>query len=184
LGAIFRPRQSGNWLTRFSYSRQDSVAEEEQSGTGPGEWGGGVALEFSPGWVVVGDGRFGLWEKGDLGPRDSRTPQSPLWLSLGVERLARAGVRGAPLQRWSYRAGLFYRQHYWPEQNGESAVDLGGALGFSVPAPAQRGTFHFAGEVGRRGSEKFGALETFVRLSLTVEMNERWFQRTKPRIPE
>jgi hypothetical protein len=184
IGALFRPRQTGTWISDFSYIHQDSVAETRRSVSGPGEWGAGMAFEFVPGWMAVGDGRFGLWKKGDLGPNDPRTPVAPYWLSLGVERLARAGTRISPMQKWGCRGGLFYRRQYWPEQNGETVTDIGGALGFSVPAPAQRGVLHFAGEVGRRGSESYGALETFVRFSLTVEMNERWFQRTKPRTPQ
>lgn len=184
LGLIFRPRQQGNWVTRFSYINQDSVAELEESGEGPGEWGVGIAWKVAEGWMLVGDGRSGLWKTGDLGPRDPRTPVSPLWLSAGVERLARSETHGSPLQKWGYRAGIFYRQQHWPEQNGEKVVDLGGAVGLSVPAPAQRGAIHLAAEVGRRGSEKFGALETFTRFTLMIELNEQWFQRPKPRIPQ
>lgn len=184
LGARFRPRQQGNWTTKDSYANQDSVAETQESGDGPGDWGAGVAWGFSPGWMAVADGWLGQWKAGDLGPRDARTPVRPVWLALGVERLARFGPRISPWNNWGYRAGLFYRQHHWPEQNGQTAADVGGAAGVSIPASGHRGTLHLAGEFGQRGSEDFGARETFVRFSLMVEMSERWFQRPKPRIPK
>jgi hypothetical protein len=183
-GAVFRPRQQGNWVTRHSYANQDSVAEEEESGSGPGELGAGVAWEFSQRWMAVADGWVGQWKKGDLGPRDDRTPVQPVWFSVGVERLARFGPRLSPWQKWGYRAGLFYRQHYWPEQNGEKAADIGGAVGVSIPVSNRAGAFHLAAEVGQRGSETFGAREIFTRFSLMVEANERWFQRPKPRVPK
>lgn len=184
LGALFRPRQSGNWNMKFSYAEQDSIAETEESGSSPGEVGFGVAWRFSPRWMIVGDSRIGQWKDGDLGPRDSRRPENPLWLSIGFERLARFGSRVSPFDKWGYRAGLFYRKHYWPRQNGEDAIDIGGALGFSIPAPGRKGALHFAGEIGRRGSEDFGAQETFMRFSIMLEANERWFVRSKPRIPK
>jgi hypothetical protein len=134
--------------------------------------------------LLVADGRSGLWKTGDLGPNDNRTPVTPLWLSAGVERLSRGETRISPFEKWGYRAGIFYRQHYWPEQSGEKVADMGGALGLSIPAPAGRGAIHLAAEVGRRGSEKLGAIETFSRFTLMLEMNEQWFQRPKPRIPQ
>ncbi len=183
LGVLYHPRLDGNWTTQFSYSEQDSVDEAEKSGRSPGEWGAGAALRFAKRWMVVGDARAGLWQEGDLGPRDTRTPVNPLWLSVGVERLALTKTRISSFEKWGYRAGFFYRKHYWPEQNGETVLDFGGTAGVTIPAPEQRGFLHLAAEVGKRGSEEFGAEETFFRFSLMLEAHESWFKRPKPRLP-
>jgi len=183
LGVLYHPRLEGNWTTQFSYSNQDSVAEDEETGSGPGEWGAGAAFRFAQRWMLVGDVRAGLWQQGDLGPRDTRTPENPLWLSVGVERMALYKTRLSPFEKWGYRAGLFYRKQYWPEQNGETVMDFGGTIGVTIPAPEQRGFLHLAAEVGKRGNENYGAEETFFRFSLMLEATESWFIRPEPRLP-
>ncbi len=189
LGGYFRPRMSGNWTSELSKSGTDSTVKGEMDADGPGEFGVGLSYRLTPGLVGVADVWMGQWSQGDYGVYDAQSqeePQDPLFVSLGIERLARRGLLHSGFDLWGYRAGLFYRKHYWSTASGEAVADLGMSFGTSLPIARSNGWLHWVGEIGQRGldEDKLGATETFFRFSFQIEIGETWFQRTKPRIPD
>jgi hypothetical protein len=140
--------------------------------------------------IGVADMRMGMWEAGDYGisfqGTQAAVPKDPLFLSVGIERQARRAPVFSDLNLWGYRAGAFYRQHYWTAASGEGVKDVGLALGFSIPVAQASGWLHTAAEFGQRGfdEKKLGATEMFARFSFQLEVGETWFQRAKPRLPE
>jgi hypothetical protein len=74
--------------------------------------------------------------------------------------------------------------HYWTNAAGDAVSETGITLGTSAPIGSWRGRLHVAFELGKRGSEDFGATETYLRTSIQIEMSELWFQRGKPRAPK
>jgi hypothetical protein len=190
IGAVYRPRTSGNWRYEYQKSGSDSLVRRERHGDSPGEVLLGLSYHFQPHWIGVLDAQLGQWSAGDLGVMADSSglpaPENPLFLSVGLERAATVEEGKTGAQYWGYRGGLYYRQHYWPKRNGTAVQDLGVTLGASIPVNNGANWVHWAIETGLRGldEKKLGATETYVRTSLQFEMSETWFQRTRPRIPK
>jgi hypothetical protein len=189
LGLVYRPRIPGHWDYTNSKGGGTTI-HRSRSGDAPGEIDFGACYKLSPRFVGVGDVRAGQWAAGDLGiisdSAGTITPENPLFVSVGFERMAGKAPAATGFETWAYRAGLYYRKHYWPLRNGAAVSDYAVTAGLSVPIAGHAGWLHIAAEGGMRGQDetKLGAKETFFRGSLQLEMSETWFERTKPRIPK
>jgi hypothetical protein len=190
VGGFYRPRGTGNRTTELAKSGTDSTIKTDGRADSPGEFGLGVSCKLSPSLVSVADLWMGQWKAGDYGiaaaTPNGTAPRNPTFVSVGLERLARRGPLYSGFDLWSYRAGLFYRQHYWATESGDAVTDIGLSFGTSIPVAKSAGWLHWAGELGKRGMDekKLGATETFFRFSFQVEIGETWFQRSRPRAPE
>ncbi|MBU1983245.1 hypothetical protein KJ815_02430 [bacterium] len=190
IGIVYRPRSTGEWTYEFEKSRSDSIARHERSGGSPGYVKAGISYRFSPRVVGVMDVQSGQWSSDDLGAlADVESPGTvvnPLFLSFGVERLPERSAIRSGFTNWGLRSGAFYRKHYWPKRNGAVVEDVGITFGLSAPLVASTAYLHWANEIGFRGLDenKLGAKETFFRTALEIEVSEKWFQRTRPRIPK
>jgi len=190
IGAAYRPRASGNWTFEFEKNGADSLLKRNKRGELPGHVLFGLSYLLSSRVIGVADMQLGQWKAGDLGAQenitDTRKPENPLFLSVGIERMIGRSVVKPGLNNWGLRGGLYYRKHYWPLENGSAIEDLGVSLGVSAPLSGSQSFLHWAIELGKRGmnENKLGASETFIRSSLEIEVTENWFVRTRPRIPK
>lgn len=190
IGAVFRPRSSGQWRYELSKRGTDSTIERHRSGDSPGQFSLGMGYHLRKNLLGVADFRTGQWSKGDLGIMADRAnlpkPENPLFLSAGIERIAGKPPITSGFQNWGLRSAVFYRKHYWPLRNDKPVEDLGLTVGASIPFDGAQSYLHIAIEGGMRGldDDKLGAGELFFRTSLQLEISETWFQRTKPRIPK
>jgi hypothetical protein len=190
LAATFRPRSRGRWKYSLTKFGTDSTERSNRRGDMPGEVRCGLSYRAGKRLMAVADAQLGQWSRGDLGIMADRAdlpaPQNPLFLSAGVERLAGRPPLYSGWQNWAFRAGAYYRRHYWPLHNGQSVEDLGVTGGFSAPMNGMQTWLHAAFEGGMRGldEDKLGARELFFRTSLQMEFSETWFQRTRPRLPK
>lgn len=189
-GVVFRPQMSGHWDYGLSKSGGGRSLSRRRSGHSPGEIGLGASYRFARRFVGIADIRAGQWQAGDLGiiadSAGTIRPVNPLFLSLGVERQAGHAPIQTGFETWGYRAGLYYRKHYWPLRNNMPVEDFGVTGGVSIPVAGHAGWLHVAAEGGIRGRDenKLGAQETYFRGSLQLEISETWFQKTRPRIPK
>lgn len=190
VGGFYRPRLQGSWTSELSRIGTDATVKRDGRADAPGEVALGFSYRLSPTFIGVADVRLGQWESGDYGmsinQATATSPDNPLFVSFGAERLAGQSPVASGFDLWGYRAGAFYRKHYWTAANDASVEDVGMSLGFSIPVAKSSGRIHAAAELGQRGldEKKLGAQELFARLSFQVEIGETWFQRAKPRIPE
>ena len=185
-GGYYRPSLDGKWTEELTKSETDSVVKRSETRSAPGEFALGLSYKLSPSFTGVADVTVGQWSRGDFGLTNTIEPESPMFVSVGVERLARRTPLYSGFDLWGYRAGLFYRSHYWATATGDPVTDIGLSLGTSIPIAKSSGWLHWAAEVGQRGmdEEKLGATESFFRFSFQVEIGETWFQRRAPRTPQ
>lgn len=188
VGGYFRPRSGGDWeLEIFENDGSKSIVTERDGDT-PSKAGGGLSFQPNDRWFFTADFQTEFWARRDLGilydDNKEIEVKDPLYLSIGVEKLANHDRLGGNLGQWAYRGGLFYRSYYWTNDKGDPVTEFGAVLGTSVPVSAWLGRLHVAQEIGQRGSDDLGATEMFFRTSLQIEMSEKWFQRTNPRIPK
>jgi hypothetical protein len=190
VSAAYRPRFTGHWHYELVKVGSDSAQIRDRDGHSPGRVNLGAAYRFSNAMILTADVQAEQWEKGDLGilvdPSSTVKPVNPLFVSVGVERVAGKSPQQTGFRLVGVRGGLYYRKHYWPEVNGQAVEDIGLTGGMSLPVAASAGWLHVAIEAGLRGLDKskLGARETFLRTSLQLEMGETWFQRTRPRAPK
>ncbi len=190
VGGFYRPRSTGNHVLELTKSGTDSTVKSDDRADSPGEFGFGLSYKLNPSFVGVADVSMGQWSDHDYGFTGTSLAnghvQDPLFVSVGLERLSRRAPLYSGFDLWSYRAGLFYRKHYWVTASGDPVVDLGLSAGASIPIAKSSGWLHWVAEVGKRGMDekKLGATETFFRFSFQIEIAETWFQRTRPRIPQ
>lgn len=99
-------------------------------------------------------------------------------LSLGGEYTP--DVTGKKLlQRMTYRLGGYYGQDYISLRNTDINY-YAVTLGASIPFKRTTDRIHTALEVGRRGTEANGLFrETFIKFSLGVSLNDKWFIKRK-----
>lgn len=189
-GVVYRPRGSGEWTYEFQKSQSDSVNKSERTGGSPGNVKAGISYAFSPRLIGLADAHLGQWEQGDLGAladaKASEPPVNPLFLAAGIERTPERSPVRPGFNNWGIRGGVYYRQHYWPEQSGAAVEEFALTFGLSAPFIGSTAYLHWAGEVGQRGfdEDKLGARETFFRTSIQIEIAEQWFQKQKPRLPQ
>lgn len=166
------------------------TSEANRKGDRPGEVRIGGSYLLNKRLNMVADLAAGQWSKGDLGYlADSAgviKPESPLFVSIGFERMAGKVLTTAGFDTWGLRGGLYYRKHYWPLRNSTAVTDMAVTAGLSIPVASHSGWIHIALEGGLRGADekKLGAKETFMRAGVQLEISEKWFDRPKPRLPK
>jgi len=189
IGAAMRPRSRGLWRYEYYRNGREPVEERNRHAYSPADLKLGVSWRFADQTVAVADFNLGQWSRESMGliaeKAGAGDPVNPLFLSLGIERMAGNTPGQTGFENWGLRGGCYFRKHYWPEQNGETVEDLGLTAGFSVPIGSGLSRLHTALDLGMRGfdKDKLGAKETYFRFSLQAEIGEMWFQRTRPRVP-
>jgi hypothetical protein len=190
VGIAYRPQVIGRWDYTFGKSGSDSTLTRSRKNHRPDELRIGASFAAKPRLVIVADARTETWSRGDLGliadPNGNIQPENPLFLSMGIERLAGKPLMTAGFQTWGLRAGLYWRSHYWPLHNNTAVQDIGATVGISAPIMGSQDWIHWAGEFGLRGQDekKLGAKEWYIRTSLQIVIAESWFEKTRPRIPK
>ncbi|MFZ5434044.1 MAG: hypothetical protein ACOZB3_09755 [Calditrichota bacterium] len=189
IGAVYRPRISGDWTYEVEKSNSDSLVKSEHRSNAPGFVKLGISYNLKSRLIGVVDVQYGQWasndkvEQADLGRGGE--PINPLFVSCGLERTAGRSAVQTGFYNWGIRGGLFYRQHYWSKVNNTAVEDLGVTFGLSMPLTGSQAFLHWANEFGMRGmdEQKLGAKETYFRTSLQIELTEKWFERSRRRIP-
>jgi hypothetical protein len=190
LGVAFEPRNRGEWAYTFAKGGSDSTMTRSRGGDHPGDLSAGVSYLVSNRVRAVADVEVGQWQAGDMGIMadfaGADRPVNPLFVSVGMERIAGKAPNYTGLGTIGYRGGFYYHKNYWPEINGTTVDDIAATGGISIPVAGGDGWIHFAGELGLRGQNetKLGAREFFARGSLQLEISESWFQRAQPRQPK
>jgi hypothetical protein len=190
VGVAYRPQVIGRWDYSFSKSGSDSTLTRSRTNHRPAELRIGASFAAKPRLVLVADARTEWWSRGDLGliadPNGTIQPENPLFLSVGIERLAGRPLMTAGFHTWGLRAGAYLRQHYWPLHNNTAVQDIGATVGISAPIMGSQDWIHWAGEFGLRGQDekKLGAKEWYIRTSVQIVIAESWFEKTRPRIPK
>lgn len=139
----------------------------------------GAQLAGNDKWAVNLDFSSAQWNQyRNYGVKDSVADQT-YRLAAGAEYTPNPSSIYNYLQRVTYRLGAYYGSDYVSLRGttlNYYAVTVGASL------PFRRGTdrIHTALELGRRGTETNGLIrENFVRFSLGISLNDKWFIKRK-----
>ncbi|MDP8208913.1 MAG: hypothetical protein P9L92_19775 [Candidatus Electryonea clarkiae] len=143
-----------------------------------------LPLEFGIGFSKTGnrlrgvvDAGYSFWEE----TADSWDSYSDYIntsrLSIGVERLPLRGALDPWYEKWLYRAGVSYDEHYI-ELNDNKLTIFRVAAGAGIPVKSGVGILEFAFTLDFRGDEStIGAKETVVGINVGWSSMEKWFER-------
>ncbi|MBZ0263464.1 hypothetical protein K8I28_02235 [bacterium] len=131
-------------------------------------------------WRFLGDVSMRAWENStrDWGEFDtSRKYTDTFGIAAGIERLPSRGALDPWLQKWMYRAGFHYTQHYL-EINDNIVPEIGFSIGFGKPLKTGAGAVDFTfGYTSRGTSAKNNISENIYYFQMGWTTWEKWFVR-------
>jgi hypothetical protein len=172
-------KQSQYWIS-FTGTVTDTAYEKttEQTITLPTMFSFGAQLAGTDKWMAGIDVSMGQWSQfRKFGNVDS--VDNSMRIGLGGEYTPDAANKRSYLSRVTYRLGFNYGTEYIRLANSNINY-YSVTAGFSLPFKRTTDRIHTAFEVGQRGNNSNGLLkETFVRFSLGISLNDRWFIKRK-----
>lgn len=149
----------------------------------------GVAYRLDSRWLFVADGSFAPWSDFESSfafngyDGDSNTMRDRLRMSVGTEFTpAGADQLATFLRRSSYRLGLYADRSYVDPATDFDLTTYAVTGGVSLPTFLSGTRLDINMEVGTRGTTDHGLVrDVFYRLSASVNIGERWFERRRLR---
>ncbi len=165
----------GGTLSDTAYSLQNEGGRMQL----PLSYGLGVQLLNGTMWAVNADFLTTRWSDYRLYDQKDSVGGTAYKLALGGEYTPQAANSFKYFQRITYRAGVNYAVEPYILQ-GKHPVSVSGTLGVSLPFKRTTDRLHLAFEAGRRTSKAAGSIrENFVRFSVGLSLNDRWFVKRR-----
>lgn len=192
LGAVFSPKMDLNndsqilrllqyypsgssQATVVSYSEENINAK-----TGiPYSIGGGLSYVYDNRLTVAVDYNLQKWgQVSYMGEPNTFTDRSKV--ALGIEYLPNATTGRNYFSFVKYRLGGYYSEPYYKVGGEKAAREYGVSGGFTLPLPRTRSLLHISAQyVNVTGLNQSVLNEKYLKLSIGVTFNERWFFKRK-----
>lgn len=191
-GVVYSPKKSllgsmTNTVSDYTSSSESVVSTTSESLKNryqlPNSYGGGFTYMRKNNFIVGADFTYQAWAKakyaGVLGNQNNR-----MRVSLGGEYIPDAMSKNFGKQM-HYRAGLFYNKAYQKIDDMETGKqcdmrEIGVSCGFGIPVLNSRSLINVALEyVNRQTTPKKLITENYLRLSISLTFNEKWFYKEK-----
>ncbi len=164
--------------TSIQYEGGDSVSVDDPDFELPFAFNVGVSKLFGR-WKSGFDFGMEMWEDVTPGWDDPEAYTNTIQSSIGVERVPLRGPLDPWYEKWMYRAGLRYSDHYL-KINDEKLTTIGAAIGAGIPVKTVNGMFDIAFTFDYRGDQdKIGAREMIWGFQFGWTAAEKWFVRRK-----
>lgn len=156
-----------------------TLSEGEGKITLPSSYSFGVQLASTENWMVAVDASTSKWsEFRNFGNRDS-VADNTFKIGVGGEYTPSPSSMYSYLERITYRLGFNYGRDY-VRLNNQDVNFYSVSVGASLPFRKSNDRLHTAFEFGSRGNKSNGLLkENFLRFSLGISLNDRWFIKRK-----
>ncbi len=145
----------------------------------PLSFGGGFQLLNGTQWAINADVTGTRWSDYSLFDQKDSVGGTTYKFAIGGEYTPQAANSFKYLQRITYRAGFSYGADPYLIK-GEHPTTVTGTVGMSLPFKRTTDRLHLALEAGRRTSKASDAIrENFVRFSVGISLNDKWFVKRK-----
>ncbi|MBN1481429.1 hypothetical protein EH223_03595 [candidate division KSB1 bacterium] len=149
----------------------------EQTALYPTSIGGGLAFNFNK-FLIAGDLYAQLWKNYEIDGNSSERMTNYIRGGAGIQFLQTTDYMAAYYKRISYRMGAYYAQLPFLDVNDDPVYEMFVTGGMGFPFNKNAGRIDLALEYGERGStEAYPYSEKLIRLSASITMAEKWFQR-------
>ncbi|MEJ2628797.1 MAG: hypothetical protein P8078_09595 [bacterium] len=178
LGAVYSPQVKLDNKTSITYTVTDSTHEYNGSVRYPGSYGIGISFIIQKIGLIGIDYLFTEWESLLINKQKPDYMNNVNKFSIGFESAASNDPPGTYFKQIRYRLG-FCQQPYLaldPEEN--QILESWVSFGLGLPLKGRSAEINIAVNYGKRGSlDKNGLYENLLRISLSLSIGEKWFQR-------
>ncbi|MBN1562142.1 hypothetical protein JW998_17945 [candidate division KSB1 bacterium] len=149
----------------------------EQTASYPLAFGGGAAIDISK-FTMATDFYMQRWEDYRVDDQKVSTLTNYIRFGGGIEFIGSKDQLATYYKRVAFRLGVAYAQLPFVDTNGDAATELFFTGGIGLPFNKDAGRIDLALEFGERSSTSaYPYSENLVRLTASVTMAEKWFQR-------
>ncbi len=149
----------------------------DQKALYPTSFGGGLALDWKK-ILIAADVYTQLWDNYEIDGQKDATMTNYLRFGGGVQYRASDDYLAKYHERVVLRLGASYAQLPFIDPNGEQVTEMLFSGGAGFPFSRNTGRIDMAIEYGKRSSsDAFLYSEKIFRISASVTMAEKWFQR-------
>ncbi|MBN1465768.1 hypothetical protein JXA02_08415 [candidate division KSB1 bacterium] len=149
----------------------------EQTATYPLAFGGGASFEFSK-FTFATDFYMQDWSNYRIDDRQSNDLANYLRIGGGIEYVGSKDYLSTYHKSIAFRLGASYAQLPFVDPNGDQATEFFVTAGLGFPFNKNAGRIDLALEVGERSSgHAYPYSESLSRLTASITMAEKWFQR-------
>lgn len=149
----------------------------EQTASYPLAFGCGAALEFSK-LTVATDFYLQDWSEYSVDSQQNNDLADYLRIGGGIEYVGSRDYLSTYYKCIAFRLGASYSQLPFVDSNGDGVTELFFTAGLGFPFNKNAGRIDIAVEVGERSSSNaYPYSESLTRLTASITMAEKWFQR-------
>ena len=177
VGGIVKTSSPLNIETTKLTSSGVDLTPIEQTATYPLAVGAGFSFDFTK-VLIAGDIYTQRWQDYKVDDEKSDRLTNYIRVGAGIEYVRSKDYLSTYFKRVSFRLGASYAQLPFLDTNGDAATEMFVTGGLGFPFNKNAGRIDLALEVGERSStEAYPYSEGLIRISASITMAEKWFQR-------
>ena len=182
LGLVYQPttqvRATRNVTFENNAQLQDIVTDQTRQVTLPQKFSAGVSIDKYLKYTIGVDVTMQAWENYRSLAGDNDGMRNSLEVAAGGQYIPDVTSVDSYLSRVSYRLGFHYRETPFVVEE-QPINDFGIDFGLSLPV-SNLSSINLALELGRRGTTEQNLIrEDYLKATLGVTFNDRWFIRRK-----
>lgn len=177
IGGVVKASSKLNIETTKMSSSGAELTPIEQTATYPLAVGAGFSFDFTK-VLIAGDIYTQRWESYAVDGQKSDRMTNYTRVGAGIEFVRSKDYLSSYFKRVLFRLGASYAQLPFLDTNGDAATEMFMTGGLGFPFNKNAGRIDLALEVGERSStEAYPYSESLIRVSASITMAEKWFQR-------
>ena len=186
LGGFFTPQHELTYRDAVQFGTQKGsyfnklmdYELEEQKMTMPEMWGTGAVFTAKNRYRFAASYLLEPWSKFDGSGIIANELQDRYRFSVGMELLPSNNLVAKYHEKMTYRAGYFYQQLNFTDEDGQAIKEYGFSLGFGFPYYSGKGRVDLALQYGKRGGLSSDSVkENVFQVYISVIAGEKWFVR-------
>lgn len=178
LGAVYSPQVTLDNNTTITYTVIDSTHKYNSSVRYPGSYGFGISFMFKNIGLVGIDYLFTDWESLLINHQKPDYMNNVNKISLGFESASSNDPLDSYIKQIRYRLGFYHQPYLALDSEGNQILESCISCGFGFPLKERSAEINAAFSYAKRGSlDKNGLSEDLFRVSLSLSIGEKWFQR-------
>ncbi len=178
IGAVYTPEVILDNKTTISYIFSDSTLKYEGSIQYPGSYGFGISYQIKKVGLIGIDYLIYNWNSLLINDQNLSYTNNTNKFSFGFESAYSSNPAASYFKQIRYRLGYYHKPYLSLDPEGNSIYESCVTFGFGLPIKGRTSEINFAFNYGKRGSlDKNGLSENIYRVSLSLSIGEKWFQR-------
>jgi len=178
IGAVYSPKVTLDNKTTISYVFTDSTKEYNGSIQYPGSYGFGISYQIKKVGLIGIDYLIYNWNSLLINDHNPSYAHNTNKISIGFESAYSIQPTASYLKQIRYRLGYYHKPYLSLDPDGNEIYESCITFGLGLPIKRRIAEINIAFNYGKRGDlNKNGLSENIYRVSLSLSIGEKWFQR-------